>query len=172
MEAPAKKLVNQDRERESNGQLKPARVVLEADQVKDAAAKLYGLGFRRPQVAQAMIELLSPSKDLKAARKKLSNWEQKQEFRDKIWQYAVVKMDLETPEIIKGITRSAKRGRVDAAKLALAVTSRHVDKSDMPSEVVLRIDNGMPRPDERAELHGRQTTHPQLPEASTTDGAI
>jgi len=165
MAVPAKKLANGS----SVGQL-PHELSLEA--VRLHAAQLYGRGFRRPAIARALQPYLTSSGDLKQARGKLAKWEKEQAFRDLIWANAVVKLDMESPHILEGITRAAKRGRVDAAKLALSIANRYTDKSDMPSEVVLRIDNGMPRPDERAELHGRQTTHPQLPEASTTDGAI
>ena len=165
MAVPAKKLENRDHK----GKFVEKPLTFEANSWQEAAAKLYGAGFRRPQVAKAMAHLFGSER---AARSRLRRLEKKQEFRDQVYSYAVVETDLELPSILKGVTRAARRGRVDAAKLALAVTGRHSDKSDMPSEVVLRIDNGMPRPDERAELHGRQTTHPQLPEASTTDGAI
>lgn len=83
---------------------------------------------------------------LSQARAKLRRWEHKQEFRDLIYHKAVVDLDLETPAILKGIAGKAKRGRVDAARLALEVTGRHNPKGDQaPAQVVVAI-NGIPRP--------------------------
>lgn len=154
-----------DRERESNGKLRPKDIVLKAESLKDAAARLYGIGFKRPQVAAAMAHVLTEDGNVKVARRKLARWEQEQGFRDLLWRYAVVKADLATPDVLAGVTRAAKRGRVDAAKLILGVTDRYTDKSDMPTEVTIRLDP-IPRP----ELKGREDLPPKEIEASTTDG--
>jgi hypothetical protein len=61
----------------------------------------------------------------------------------------VVDLDLSTPDILKGLARKARRGRVDAAKLALEITGRHVTKGEatMPN-IVVQI-GGLPRPTRR-----------------------
>lgn len=135
--------------------------------VREAAAKLYGQGFRRPQIARALLEHLVPSRNLKAARGRLAKWENEKEFRDLIWKHSIQKLDMDTPHILDGIGKAAKRGRVDAAKLALTLTERYTDKSDMPQSVELRL-VGVERP-------GRAAIRPEpereLPRASTTDEA-
>jgi|SRR5215471_15069657 len=136
--------------------------------VREHAAKLYGRGFYRAQIARALQPHLSPSNSLGAAKTRLVKWEQEQEFRDLIWKHAVVKTDLEAPKIMEGIVGAAKRGRVDAAKLALGIAGRYTDRSDMPTEVTLRLE-GFNRPNDRQEvsttdedrkLHGRAALPP------------
>jgi hypothetical protein len=168
MAAQAKRPANESppgRIRAANGQLQSPEVVIKVEDVRDVAARMYGLGFKRPQIASSMAHVLTPDGNVKTARRKLGRWEQEQEFRDQIWQYAVVKMDLELPEILKGVTKAAKRGRVDAAKLALSVTERHTDKSEMPTEVTIRLAGTMPRP----ELKGPEDLPPKALPVSTTD---
>lgn len=168
MVARAKEPAIQDRERGPNGQYKSPEIVLKAESVREAAAKLYGLGFKRPQVAAAMAHVLTEDGNVKVARRKLSRWEQDETFRDLIWRAAVVKLDMESPQILEGIAKAAKRGRVDAAKLALGVTERYTDKSDQPQEVVIEL-KGLGRPNDR-ELYGRKEEKKALPRgASTTE---
>jgi hypothetical protein len=151
-------------QRDSLGKFQSPEVVLTADNVKEMAAKLYGLGFKRPQVAQAMAHVLTADGNVKVARRRLARFEQEQEFRDLIWKHAVVKLDLETPAILKGVASQAKRGRVDAAKLALAVADRYSDKSEQPHEVTIHLAE-LPRPtssttDKDSELSGREILPP------------
>ena len=83
---------------------------------------------------------------LRAARTKLKRWESQQAFRDLVWELAVVDLDLTTPSILRGVARSAKRGRVDAAKLALEITGRHVTKGDQTAPNITIAFAGIPRP--------------------------
>jgi hypothetical protein len=83
---------------------------------------------------------------LSQVRKKLKRWEQSQSFRDLIWELAVVDLDLDSPAILRGVSRSAKRGRVDAAKLALEITGRHVTKGDQTAPNITIAFAGIPRP--------------------------
>lgn len=115
-----------------------------------AAAKLYGRGLSRTQVAQALRDHLSHSKLPEArhrnAMAKLGRWELTESFRDMVYQHAVVKLDMATPGILQGLGRRARRGRVDAARLALELTGRHVPKGDShPTQIVLAMGN-IPRP--------------------------
>lgn len=135
----------------------------ERDAVREVAAKLYGQGIPRAKIARMMVDHLVPNgrdrpleQRLSQARNKLRNWERDDKFRDLIYNLAVVKLDLQTPQILGGVGRKAKAGRVDAARLALELTGRHNPKGDStPAQVIIAF-NGVPRP------HGS----PQAVEAS------
>ena len=127
--------------------------------MREHAAKLYGQGFSRAKVARIMLDHLVPNgrdrpeeQRLSQARAKLRRWESDQKFRDLIYHKAVVDLDLATPEILQGVAKKAKRGRVDAARLALELTGRHTPKGEQtPTQVVVAI-NGIPRPKSRSEV--------------------
>jgi hypothetical protein len=132
----------------------------ERDLVFEHAAKLYGQGYARSKVARIMVDHLVPNgKDrpleqrLSQARGKLKRWEHMDKFRDLIYHRAVVQIDLETPAILQGVAKKAKRGRVDAARLALEITGRHNPKGEqVPAQVVVAI-NGIPRPRRHTQPH-------------------
>lgn len=115
-------------------------------------AKLYGQGLNRNQIARAMWKHLATNTErpkeqqISQVRAKLKRWEAKQEFRDMVWDLAVIDLDMSTPAILRGIARSAKRGRVDAAKLALEVTGRHVPKGDNVAPNITIAFGNVPRP--------------------------
>lgn len=116
-------------------------------------ARLYGTGMKRAQIAKAMLDYLSPDKSrpvevrMSKARAKLRRWEQRQLFRDAVYDHAVVELDMQVPGIMRGVINKARRGRVDAARLVLEVTGRHNPKGDTnPPAVVVHID-GVPRPE-------------------------
>jgi hypothetical protein len=129
------------------------------------AAKLYGRGFKKSQIARVMSNrFFGPTEEVRyrKARATLSRWESQESFRDMIYQHAVVKLDLETPGILNGVAKKAKMGRVDAARFSLEVTGRHVPRGDVhPTQIVLQMGN-IPRPAdievEAAELEGPQET--------------
>jgi len=136
----------------------PARANgVELTEVQAAAAKLYGQGFDRKQISKILVDhLAGPRKTtgqlrtkterIQVGRSKLRAWERQQYFRDAVWAQAVVKLDMSTPEILLGIAQKAKRGRVDAARLALEVTGRHNPKGeDKPTAIYVQIAN-VPRP--------------------------
>lgn len=123
---------------------------MEWDDVRETVARLYGRGFRRMQIARAMLDHLYPQdgvarteeQKLASVGKKLRRWEYNQEFRDLVYKYAVVDLDMDTPEILAGLGRRAKRGRVDAARLALELTGRHSKESDNgPVNVTVNLAN-------------------------------
>lgn len=125
------------------------------DQLQEAVAKLYGRGFKRAEIARALLPYLTagmrhPRTDeerMQHARAKLRRWEYSQKFRDLVYKYAVVKVDMGTPEILDGVFRKAKRGRVDAAKLLLEITGRHSSKENhAEANVTVQIAN-VPRPE-------------------------
>lgn len=124
------------------------------EEVKQAAARLYGQGYKRPQIAKILLAHLitdemktrPPDQQSRAARGVLVRWERTPSFRDLIWGQALVKLDLETPAMMAGVMKKAKRGRVDAAKLILAVTGRHSDKQEVGPTAVTVVFSGVPRP--------------------------
>jgi hypothetical protein len=128
-------------------------VVPDRDTIMQTTAKLYGQGYDRGTIAKLMLDHLTPGTAgrsrqyrLKAARAKLRLWEHQQDFRDLVYTGAVVKLDLQSPAILNGLANRAKRGRVDAARLALELTGRHNPKGDQaPAQVALVI-SGVPRP--------------------------
>lgn len=132
----------------------PREVRADRDICREAAAKLYGAGYKRPQIARILLKHLITTnmatrpmdQQLSAARTRLRAWERDQKFRDMIYKDAVVKLDLEMPGIFKGLAVKAKRGRVDAARLILEVTGRHNPKGDQAPTQVALIINGIPRP--------------------------
>ncbi len=128
------------------------------DIVRETAAKLYGQGLERKNIARMLVDHLVPNKHfddglerpleqrLAQARTRLRAWEKDDAFRDMIWRLSVVKTDLAMPQILGGIVKKAKRGRVDAARLALEITGRHNPKGDSaPAQIIVAIE-GVPRP--------------------------
>jgi hypothetical protein len=120
------------------------------------AARLFGLGYDRKVVAKAVVPYLEHLDEwpmhekVQYARSQLRRWEAKPWFRDMVWDTAVVELDMSTPAILRGVAMRAKRGRVDAAKLALGVTGRYVEKTaDVPSAVTINL-VGIPRPNPQA----------------------
>ena len=111
---------------------------MEWDEVRETAARLYGRGYRRPQIARALMDHLYPAdgvartdeQKLQHCLTKLRRWEYSQTFRDLVYRYAVVDLDMETPAILVGLGKRAKRGRVDAARLALELTGRHSKETE------------------------------------------
>ena len=134
-------------------------VELPVDEVQLTAARLYGQGYRRSEIKTILLDHLAPAKrpgkrdrtreeQQMHATQKLRRWERTQKFRDLLYQHAVVQLDLEVPTILQGVAQKAKRGRVDAARLALEVTGRHNPRGeDKPTQITVQIAN-IPRPNE------------------------
>jgi len=117
------------------------------DEVRIQAAKLIAAGFQPKKVAEAMANYLSPTGNPRSAYHKLNRWRyQDPTFRDLIYQQSVLRLDLNSPDILDGIRRSARRGRVDAARLALELTGRHVKEEASVTQVNVVLQN-IPRPE-------------------------
>lgn len=141
-----------ERSRDQNA---PFAVQMDWDDVVETTARLYGRGFKRSQIARALVDHLYPQdgmarteeQKLASVNRKLRRWEYSQQFRDLVYKYAVVDLDMETPAILAGLGRRAKRGRVDAARLALELTGRHTkDQENGPVNVTVNLAN-VARPD-------------------------
>lgn len=125
--------------------------------VQSLAAQLLGRGYTVSQVAERLVDYIIRNSRrkretrLKMARNRLRSWAKTQEFRDAMYDSAIIALDLESPLILQGVARKAKAGRVDAARLALELTERHVPKGDTQPAHVEVIFDGLPRPDRGAE---------------------
>ena len=118
------------------------------------AARLFGSGYHRVAVAKAIYREYFPGRTdspellTKMVRNVLRKYEKQQWFRDLVWDEALVELDMAGPAILRGVAGKAKRGRVDAAKLALGITGRYVDKAnETPSAVTINL-VGIPRPEQ------------------------
>ena len=138
------------------GRTRPTK---ELSELQLAAARAYGSGYTRNQLAKALLEHLTPTsvgrpmaERLKSARKKLKRWEFNQKFRDEVYNTALTGVDMAIPEILAGVTRTAKRGRVDAARLALELTGRHNPKGEQAAPTVVIAIDGIPRPQEPVQI--------------------
>lgn len=126
------------------------------DEVRLTVARLYGRGFTRAQISRAMVDVLlpqtsaarTPEQRLAQVRGKLRRWERNQEFRDLVYHHAVVELDMQTPGILVGLAKRAKRGRVDAARLALELTGRHTRNSEDTGPATVTVNLiGVARPE-------------------------
>jgi hypothetical protein len=133
----------------------PFAVRMEWDDVRETAARLYGRGYKRSQIARALKDQLYPEngvarsdeQKLSHCNHKLRRWEYSQEFRDLVYKYAVVDLDMSTPAILTALSKRAQRGRVDAARLALELSGRHTkDAENGPVNVTVNLAN-VARPD-------------------------
>jgi len=120
------------------------------------AIRLYSVGYPRREVAKAVAEELyghttwTREKKVRRARIRMRQWESNQWFRDMVYEAAVVELDMTTPAILRGVAAKAKRGRVDAAKLALSLVGRYSDKETaQPAAVTINL-VGVPRPNVRS----------------------
>jgi hypothetical protein len=115
--------------------------------VRLQCARLLAAGFPTSKVANAMARYLTPNGYEHTAKSKLRRWMRTDPtFRDLIYNEAVIKLDLSSPEILDGLRKSARRGRVDAARFALELTGRHT-KDETPVTTVNVVLTNIPRPE-------------------------
>jgi hypothetical protein len=138
------------------------------DATREAAAKLYGLGYSRREIARHLYRHiignpngleLTDQQWQSRARQRLRDWERQPAFRDLIWEQGLIKTDLQSGQIMNGLVQKAKRGRVDAAKLALELTGRYTPKGEVQPAQVAIVLGGLRRPiqqnlDSVVELNG------------------
>jgi hypothetical protein len=124
---------------------------ISAEAVRKQAAELLAAGFHVTKVGKAMATYLNPTGNEVSAVKKLRRWMKRDAaFRDMIFDAAVIRLDLSSPQILNGIKNAAMRGRVDAARFALEVTGRHT-AHEAPITQVSVVLNNIPRPEKQAE---------------------
>lgn len=120
--------------------------------VQMAAATMMGQGLKTPEIARRLVDYIiqnsrgTKASRLKQARSRVRKWARSQEFRDVVWNISVAQLDLETPQILRGVAKKAKAGRVDAARLTLEVTNRHNPKGDAVPTQIAVVFEGVPRP--------------------------
>jgi hypothetical protein len=109
---------------------------------------MYGAGRSRDEIARVLAPRMKGPEDqrLKNATAYLRKLERIPEFRDLAYDEAVTELDLDTPLILKGLSRKARAGRVDAAKLSLEITGRYTPKGDQAPTQIAIVLNGVPRP--------------------------
>jgi hypothetical protein len=89
----------------------------------------------------------SKKQRLKQARERIRTMMLTQAFRDALWDYSMVGLDLATPDIVSGVARKGAAGDVQAARLAFELTGRHAPNSDIqPAQVQIVLGN-IPRPE-------------------------
>jgi hypothetical protein len=126
-------------------------------EIRRAAAALYGQSYNRRRVAVVLLDHLVPvegtngrkrlkKERMRAALRKLRGFEREVAFRDMIYEAALLKVDMELPEVLEGMTKKAKT-RVDAARLVLEVTGRHNPRGEQQApNITVQIAN-LPRPE-------------------------
>lgn len=120
-----------------------------------AVVELYGRGVSRKAIARTYVDRIAKPQEvgesmvrrLKRANRKLMALERRPWFRDKLFDLAIVMTDLQVTDILKGVVGEAKRGKVDAAKLALELTGRYSPQGETaPSNIQVHF-GFLPRPD-------------------------
>lgn len=90
---------------------------------------------------------------MRVATRKLRSIESTRWFRDLLWERAVVNADLKMPVILDGLTRKAAEGKVDAAKLTMAITGRHTEQGEtQATQVNIVFGNNLARPGRHQEM--------------------
>jgi acyl-CoA hydrolase len=104
-----------------------------------------------PDMARRLQHQLVPheknrDKRLKKARQRIRTWMSTQKMRDLLWEETMIGLDMDSPQIVRGIARKAKAGRVDAARLALELNGRHAPQAEVtPAQINIQFGN-IPRP--------------------------
>jgi len=108
-------------------------------------------GWLIPEVARKFVDHLAPheanrDKKLKKARTRIRHWMASQKMRDLMWEETMVGLDMDSPQIVRGISRKARAGRVDAARLALELNGRHAPQTEVtPAQINIQFGD-IPRP--------------------------
>jgi hypothetical protein len=137
-----------------------ANAKYEPTRVQRKAAELYGRGMTANQIANVLRDhVVGRRRDkrlqLQLARKKVRQWTSSQWFRDLAWEAAVTQADQATGDILRGLTRNAKRGRVDAAKMVMGVAGRYEEKGFGQAAQVNVVIEGVPRPASRPAIESQ-----------------
>ena len=119
--------------------------------------QLYSQGVERRLIARLLVKHLCPpngqlsaAQRYRLAKRRLKQLEERKWFRDAVWKQALQDADLETPAIVAGLVRKAKRGRVDASKLVLGLTGRYTEAAEQQATTVNIVFGAeVPRPANR-----------------------
>lgn len=130
---------------------KPSTKTNEFTVVQMAAIQMFARGELLSDIARRLQHHLCPHEQdrklrMKKARTKLRNWFQSQKFRDAIWDETVLALELDHPQHLRGLSKKAAAGRVDAAKLVMEVTGRHAPQAEVtPAQINIQFGD-IPRP--------------------------
>lgn len=116
--------------------------------VQKAYVKLRLKNYTQRQASIVLAKHLYPGDPQRRekAYKKVAQWEQAQWFLDAIWEDAIKWADAQSPSILYGLAKQARRGKVQEAKFLLELTGRYSpDKDKQPAQVNVVI-HGIPRP--------------------------
>jgi hypothetical protein len=108
-------------------------------------------GYLLPEVARKFADQLCPheanrEKRMKKARTKIRKWMASAKMRDLLWEETMIGLDMDSPLIVRGISRKARAGRVDAARLALELNGRHAPHTEVtPAQINIQFGD-IPRP--------------------------
>jgi hypothetical protein len=130
---------------------KPSGHPRELTALQMAVLQSLARGENIPDTARRYQHQLSPhemnrSKRLQKARQRIRRWLGTQKYRDLLWEETMIGLDIDSPQIVRGIARKAKAGRVDAARLALELNGRHAPQAEVtPAQINIQFGN-IPRP--------------------------
>ena len=130
---------------------KPSPSKDEITAVQYQVIQMLARGSIIPDIARRLQYQLCPHEAndklrLKKARHKVRVWMGSQKMRDLLWDETVTQLDIETPLIVRGVSRKAAAGRVDAARLALEINGRHAPHAEVqPTQINIQF-AGVPRP--------------------------
>lgn len=98
--------------------------------------------------AKALVPKHDGSKQdlMKKARARVRAVMVTQDFRDALWEWSLMGVDLAMPDITAGIIGKASAGRVDAARLAMEITGRHAPNSEVQPAAIQIVLQNVPRP--------------------------
>ena len=130
---------------------KPSVAKREVTALQMAVIQQLARGQIMADVARRFQLLLVPhepdrKKRLKKARIRIRTWLSTEKMRDLLWEETMVGLDIDSPQIVRGIARKAKAGRVDAARLAFELNGRHTPQAEVtPAQINIQFGN-IPRP--------------------------
>jgi len=130
---------------------KPSQDKREVTAVQMAVIQQLARGELMADVARRFQHHLVPhevdrKKRLRKSRNRIRQWMSTQKMRDLLWEETMVGLDIDSPQIVRGIARKAKAGRVDAARLALELNGRHAPQAEItPAQINIQFGN-IPRP--------------------------
>lgn len=130
---------------------KPSSSPREVTALQMAVLQSLAKGENIPDTARRFQHHLVPhehdrKRRLWKARARIRRWLSTQKMRDLLWEETMVGLDIDSPQIVRGIARKAKAGRVDAARLALELNGRHAPQAEVtPAQINIQFGN-IPRP--------------------------
>lgn len=144
--------------------VQPTPAVEQLTSVQLAAAMLVAKGYKPGGVAKRLAPYLYPDSKLtgdkliKQCRMKLRRWRRMPVFKDAVYELALEEVEYATPDILRALTKQAKKGELNHSKFLLELTGRYSPKGDeTPGNVTVVFAGGLPRP-EAINVEGYEVT--------------